>query len=116
MIVLFKKIVDKRPWGRFEQFAANEKCSVKLLYAKKGRRNSYQRHKSRSEFWHVVYGHVAVTLNGRKIRLAAGGEVTIPAGAKHRFFGVTDAVILEMIHGRFDEKDVIRLQDDFNRK
>lgn len=111
-----KKIVDFRPWGRFEQFAANEKCSVKLLYVKRGKRNSYQYHVNRSEFWHIVSGKVIVTLNGRSKRLEAGGEAVIPLRVKHRVFGVTDAVVLELIKGEFYEEDIVRVQDDYGRK
>ncbi len=111
-----KKIVDKRPWGKFEQFTANEKSTVKLLYVKKGKRLSYQYHKGRSEFWHVVSGKIVAVLNGRRIPLRAGGEITIPKMAKHRIIGVEDAVVLELASGKFDENDIVRIEDDFNRK
>ncbi|MDE1855029.1 MAG: phosphomannose isomerase type II C-terminal cupin domain [Candidatus Micrarchaeota archaeon] len=111
-----KKITDVRPWGGFEQFVNNEKCSVKLLYIKKGKRLSYQYHNHRSEVWHVVSGRVLMTINGKNLLLGKGGEAVIPVKAKHRGKGLADAVILEIDYGKFDEDDIVRLQDDFNRK
>lgn len=111
-----RTIVDVRPWGGFEQFATNERCTVKLLHIKKGKRLSYQYHGLRSEFWHVVSGKVLVTLNGRKSLLEKGDEFLVPAKAKHRISGITGAVVLEITRGKFYEGDIVRLQDDFGRK
>lgn len=114
--MLGAKVVDHRPWGRWELFADNEKCTVKLLYVKKGKRNSYQYHKHRSEQWYVVSGKALVTINGVERRVKEGGAVKIPKGAKHRVTGLTDTVVLEVIRGTWDENDIVRLEDDFNRR
>lgn len=111
-----RKLTDKRPWGKFEQFTTNEKSTVKLLYVKKGKRLSYQYHKGRSEFWHVLSGRIIVTLNTKQIQLRRGGEISIPTKAKHRIKGLEDSVVLEISSGKFDENDVVRLEDDFKRK
>ena len=105
----------KRPWGRQEQFTLNERTTVKLLYVKAGRRLSYQYHDKRSEFWRVVKGKVKVTLNGRNKILSDDGMVWLPQGAKHRAEGIEDSVILEIDYGHFDENDIVRLDDDYNR-
>jgi mannose-6-phosphate isomerase len=110
-----EKIVDKRPWGMFEQFTENEKSTVKLLFVKAGKRISYQFHNHRSEFWRIVSGKALVTLNGKNRIMKSGDEVMIPLRAKHRVKGITDAVILEIATGDFDEADVVRIQDDFGR-
>jgi mannose-6-phosphate isomerase len=110
-----KKIVDKRPWGTFEQFTENEKSTVKLLFVKAGKRLSYQYHNHRSEFWHIVSGKALLTLNGKNRIMKTGDEVKIPLRAKHRVKGITDAVILEIAAGDFDEADIVRIQDDFGR-
>ena len=106
---------EQRPWGGFELFTKNEKTSVKLLRIKKNRRISYQYHRKRSEFWKVVQGSIRVTLNGKTKKLKSGDTLRIPLGAKHRMEGLSDSVILEIAYGNFDEKDVVRLQDDYNR-
>ncbi len=109
-------IVDNRPWGKFEQFAANEKCTVKLLHVDADKRLSYQYHGKRSEFWKVVRGKVNIVLDGKKKTLSEGDSIEIPIGAKHRIEGVENSVILEIAFGEFDENDIVRLEDDFNRK
>ncbi|MCL5239260.1 MAG: phosphomannose isomerase type II C-terminal cupin domain [Candidatus Marsarchaeota archaeon] len=115
--MLSKKVVDVRPWGSEDWFVTNEKCTVKLLYVKKGKRNSYQYHNNReSEFWHIVSGQVLVTLDDKELTLGQGEDIMVPKRAKHRFYGITDATILEIISGEFDERDIVRLQDDFSRK
>src|SRR5208337_98750 len=96
-----RKLVTIRPWGRFEKFTHNEKCTIKLLYVKKGKRNSYQYHNGRSEFWKIVSGRVLVTLNGKNIYLRAGGEVKIPVRAKHRVKALEDSIVLEITFGKF---------------
>jgi mannose-6-phosphate isomerase len=106
----------KRPWGRWERFTANEKTTVKLMYIKKGGRLSYQYHLHRAEFWKVVSGKVKVTLNGRTKILEAGDTSGAPLKAKHRIEGLKDSIILEIAHGDYNENDIVRLQDDYNRK
>lgn len=86
------------------------------MHVKKGKRLSYQYHKGRSEFWHVVSGKIVVTLNNKQIPLRAGGEINVPAKAKHRIKSLEDSVVLEITSGKFDENDIVRLEDDFHRK
>jgi mannose-1-phosphate guanylyltransferase len=51
----------------------------------------------------------------KKIR-KEGDEVIIPRKTIHRLEGANaDAIILEISTGDFDEKDIIRLEDDYNR-
>ncbi len=109
------KITDERPWGRFEQFTLNERSTVKLLYIKAGKRLSYQYHRHRSEFWHVVSGEAVVTINGKDKKLRKDGETVVPKLAKHRITGLTDTIVLEVAFGKFDENDIIRIEDDFGR-
>lgn len=108
-------LTDKRPWGKFEKFTQNEKTTVKLLYIKKGRRLSYQFHNHRSEFWKVVVGKIRVVLNKRKIILSEGRSIKIPIKALHRIEGLEDAVVLEIAYGKFDENDIVRVEDDYHR-
>lgn len=113
--MLSERVIDLRPWGKWELFAANEKCTVKLLYIEKGKRNSYQYHKHRAERWFVVSGNALVTLDGKEMRVGEGSEIVIPAKAKHRLTGISDVIVLEVIRGQWDENDIVRLQDDFKR-
>lgn len=113
-----KIYVENRPWGRFERYTHNERCTVKLVYVEGGKRLSLQYHDKRTEFWKVLDGPVKVQL-GNDIRvLQTGDQMTIPPKAVHRLIGLEDkkeAVILEISTGQFDENDIIRLQDDYSR-
>jgi mannose-6-phosphate isomerase-like protein (cupin superfamily) len=108
-------VTAKRPWGSFELFTLNENCTVKLINVEKGKRLSLQYHSKRSEFWKVVAGKVEVTLDSSKIILGKGETVTIPLGAIHRIKGLKESIILEIAFGEFDEDDIVRIDDDFNR-
>ena len=107
---------EKRPWGRFERYTLNEACTVKLVYLDGDKRLSMQYHNNRSEFWKVIKGPVKVQLGNETMTLQVGESVTIPKKAIHRLIGAgSDAIILEISRGEFDESDIIRLEDDFKR-
>jgi mannose-6-phosphate isomerase len=110
-------IEEKRPWGRFERFTLNEQSTVKLVYLDGNKRLSLQYHNNRSEFWKVVKGPVRVQLGNDTIKtLQTGESITIPKKAVHRLIGAgTDAIILEISTGEFDESDIVRLEDDYKR-
>lgn len=109
-------ITEKRPWGRFERFTLNEQCTVKLVYVDGDKRLSLQYHNNRSEFWKVVKGPVKVQLGNDTKTLQTGESMTIPKKMTHRLIGAgTDAIILEISTGEFDESDIVRLEDDYKR-
>lgn len=108
-------MTEQRPWGSFELFTLNEKSTVKLVNVNRGKRLSLQYHSKRSEFWKVVVGKIEVVLNSAKIILKKGETITIPVGAIHRITGIEDSIVLEVSFGEFNEKDIVRLDDDFGR-
>jgi len=109
-------ITETRPWGRFERFTLNERCTVKLVYLDGDKRLSLQYHEKRSEFWKVVKGPVKVQVGNDTRTLQTGESLTIPIKAKHRLMGAgADAIILEISTGEFDESDIVRLEDDYKR-
>lgn len=107
---------EDRPWGKFEKFHENKPCTVKLIYVNQNSRLSLQYHNKRSEFWKVIKGTAMVELDGRTMILTEGETLTIPRQAKHRV-GALDSgcVILEISYGKFDENDIVRLEDDYKR-
>jgi mannose-6-phosphate isomerase-like protein (cupin superfamily) len=105
----------KKPWGRFDEFAKNERVTVKLIHVEKGSRISYQYHRHRREFWWVVRGRVVATVDGVNTTLREGASVEIPARRKHRVAALVDSVLLEVARGRFDEGDIVRIEDDYGR-
>jgi mannose-1-phosphate guanylyltransferase len=109
-------ITEKRPWGRFERFTLNEKSTVKLVYLDGDKRLSLQYHNNRSEFWKVIKGPIKVQLDKETETLQTGESITIPAKTVHRLIGAgTDAIVLEISTGEFDESDIVRLEDDYKR-
>jgi mannose-6-phosphate isomerase len=111
-----KTYSEERPWGRFEKFHENKPCTIKLIYINANSRLSLQYHKKRSEFWKVIKGTAILELDGKAIMLREGETVTIPRQAKHRVGALeSECMILEIAYGRFDENDIVRLEDDYQR-
>ena len=107
---------ESRPWGRFEKFHENKSCTVKLIYVNANSRLSLQCHKKRSEFWKVIKGTAMVEVNEKRIVLGEGETITIPRQVKHRVLALeSECIILEIAYGRFDENDIVRLEDDYQR-
>jgi mannose-6-phosphate isomerase-like protein (cupin superfamily) len=105
----------KKPWGRFEELAKNERVTVKLLHIKGGCRLSYQYHHYRREVWWVVKGRVVATVDGVNTVLREGESVEIKVRERHRAAASVDSVLLEVARGRFDEGDIVRVEDDYGR-
>ena len=107
---------EKRPWGSFEKFNENERCTVKLLYIKPGYRLSLQYHNKRKEFWKIVKGSATVEVKNERSSLNEGDTIIIPSGAKHRIQASNSGcIVLEISYGSFDENDIVRIEDDYNR-
>jgi mannose-6-phosphate isomerase-like protein (cupin superfamily) len=87
-----------------------------LIYVNANSRLSLQYHKKRSEFWKVIKGTAVVEVDKKTIVLKEGETTTIPRQAKHRVLALeSDCIILEIAYGRFDENDIVRLEDDYQR-
>ncbi len=54
---------------------------------------------------------------GNEIKVLQTGEtITIPKKTLQRLMGQeVDAIILEIATGKFDENDIVRLEDDYKR-
>lgn len=91
---------------------------MKRIVVDPGKRLSLQRHRRRSEHWHVVSGTGLVTRETERIRVTAGDSLDIPTGAVHRVqnLGESPLVIIEVQRGDyFGEDDIERFEDDFGR-
>lgn len=107
---------ESRPWGRFEKFHENKPCTVKLIYVNANSRLSLQYHNKRSEFWKVIKGIAMVEMDGKNIVLTEGETLSIPRQARHRVGALdSECVILEIAYGKFEENDIVRIEDDYNR-
>lgn len=110
--------METRPWGGFEVLSEMPDHKVKRVFISPGKRLSLQRHKFRSEHWHIVRGSGVVTIEGEERAVGVGDSVDIPAGAAHRLYNPaqTELVVIEIQRGEyFGEDDIERLEDDFGR-
>ncbi len=108
---------EQRPWGCFEQFTTNARTTVKVITVAPGARLSLQRHEHRDEQWVILDDGVEVEVGGELSRPAVASHVWVPRGTLHRManVGSAPARVLEISYGDFDEKDIERLADDYNR-
>ena len=112
----------ERPWGDFKQYAFNQDCTVSLMRVRPGQRLSLQSHTGRAELW-IVLDNGAVVQAGDDIRRCkAGDEIWIRAGEKHRLTGMPadqpgsrDVRVLEVAFGNWQQADIVRYEDDFQR-
>ena len=109
-----------------EDLKLSGKLSPKILIIAPFKRLSWQYHQRRSEIWNVVSGKIKVITSHDNIERKEeiheeGDEIRLSRGERHRIIGLGDyAVVAEIwIHtdkeNPSDEKDIIRVQDDFNR-
>jgi mannose-6-phosphate isomerase-like protein (cupin superfamily) len=86
------------------------------LYINSGSRLSLQYHKNRQEYWRIVKGNPVIQIHDKEIHSREGEDIVIPTNARHRISaGNSDCVILEVSVGEFDENDIVRIHDDYDR-
>lgn len=107
--------ITKKPWGKFQDLAQGNDWHLKILVLKKGRRISLQRHGKRSELWIVVEGRVKVQKGSEVHILSSQKTIFIKKKEVHRIQGLTDALVVEISFGSHQERDIVRLEDDYGR-
>ncbi len=109
-------LVVDRPWGRFERLTHNRNSTVKLLYIKKGEALSLQYHNKRDEYWKVIDGNPLIEIGELREHANIGDMFEIKNGARHRISATeNNVIILEISTGEFDEDDIVRIEDKYNR-
>lgn len=117
--------VELRPWGAFEVMGSfgvestkGQDVMVKKIVVKPLARPSYQSHHLRQEHWVIVQGKGKVIINGNEQEITTGDMIAIPKNTKHRIINTESAselIFIEVSTGHFDEYDIVRYEDDFNR-
>ncbi|MBU2590233.1 MAG: phosphomannose isomerase type II C-terminal cupin domain [Nanoarchaeota archaeon] len=111
------KYTEERPWGKFEQFCCNEAVTVKIITVKPNSKLSLQYHNYRDEFWKVIEGTGQIVLGDQTIDVKVGDEFIISKKISHRIITTgTVLKVMEISFGKFDEKDIVRLEDEYKRK
>ena len=112
---------------KIDKLKVSGKLSPKILVIAPNKRLSWQYHHRRSEIWKVESGEIKVVtshddVERNEVLLKQGEEINISQGERHRIIGTNDyAVVAEIwIHtdkdNPSDEDDIVRVQDDFDRK
>jgi mannose-6-phosphate isomerase-like protein (cupin superfamily)/CBS domain-containing protein len=111
-----KKYEELRPWGNFEQFCKNMPCTVKIINVNPFAELSLQYHEHRSEFWRVIDGVGTIIIDDEEKITMRGDEFIIPAKTTHQIITKAKPLqILEISFGHFNEEDIIRLKDKYQR-
>jgi len=108
-----------RPWGTYTVLEETPGYKIKRIEVKPGRRLSLQKHFHRSEHWIVVSGTATVTVGAKKYLVRPNESTYIKMGEIHRLEneGKIPVVLIEAQVGEYTgEDDIVRLDDDFERK
>jgi quercetin dioxygenase-like cupin family protein len=63
-----------------------------------------------------VKGSATVQVQNKESTLEEGDDIIIPSGAKHRIqANNSGCTVLEISYGSFDENDIVRIEDDYER-
>lgn len=112
-------VFEYRPWGYFEILKDTPFFKSKVIRVNPQSQLSYQSHAKREEHWTITQGNGEVVLNDQVIPVKAGSHVHIPTGAKHRMRNTSNEMLefVEVQLGSyFGEDDIVRYQDDYQRK
>ena len=110
---------SERPWGRYSVIDNNEDYKIKRIEVNPKGRLSYQYHMKRAETWTIIKGQGIVTVDGVEKKISAGESININKESRHRILnsGDTPLVFIEVQTGTyFGEDDIVRIEDDYNRK
>jgi mannose-6-phosphate isomerase-like protein (cupin superfamily) len=106
----------ERPWGTYTTLGQwSDRITLKVLKVNPESRTSLQKHEHRDEEWTCLSGRAVVTVGKKIIALRVGEKIYIPRKKLHRVFSAKGAEILEVSYGKFDEGDVVRVEDDYGR-
>lgn len=110
-----------RPWGRYYGWDSGKRWNLKTVYVHPGKRLSLQYHHGRSEHWMLVEGDATATIQSstglieETYPLRLGESFRVGRGAVHRLQSKKGGVVVEVALGKFDEDDIVRLEDDHGR-
>ena len=107
----------ERPWGSFKQFAHNQETTVSLMTVLPGQRLSLQSHTGRAELWIVLDDGAIVQVGEETRTYNAGDEIWINVNEKHRLACAGDRPVrvLEVAFGNWQQDDIQRYDDDYQR-
>lgn len=109
----------RTPWGSYSNLYMAASCRVKELIVLPGHRTSLQYHRNRAEILVCVDGQGTIIMDKRILSFQYGQTVVIPMGIPHRIECKGDStlkIIETWIGDKFDEADIVRIEDDYGRE
>lgn len=111
-----------KPWGKEVIWGETKDYVGKLLYINEGHKLSLQYHEEKEETILVISGTLELTVSGHgrrgisTLKLSEGDTYHVTPGTIHRFSATcgTNVVLTEVSTNHLD--DVVRLEDDYDRK
>ncbi len=118
---------EDRPWGTYEVLSVFKEEGVegqidvviKRIVVNPGQRLSLQSHYGRDEHWQFVSGRGEAVVGEKTIKIDGPLHVFVPKQTQHRVTNKdleAPLILIEVSLGMFDEKDIIRHEDDYGRK
>ncbi len=115
------------PGENISELKITQKLSPKILMVAPDMRLSWQYHHRRAEIWKCIQGSVGVVTSDtdeeqQQHTLQVGDIIKLKQGERHRLTGLDDWGVVAEIWQHTnaahpsDEDDIVRVQDDFNRK
>jgi mannose-6-phosphate isomerase len=109
----------EKPWGHEIRWAITEDYLGKIIHIESGHRLSRQYHQMKDESIYVLEGTLVLELHQgkhlEKVVLKPGASWRIYPHVVHRFCAPSEGcTLVEVSTAHID--DVIRLEDDYNRK
>lgn len=108
-----------RPWGTYTVLEDTPGYKIKRIVVAPGKRLSLQKHLHRSEHWIVVSGTATVTVGKETLTVRPNESTYIKMGEIHRLAndGKIPVVLIEAQVGEYTgEDDIVRIEDEYNRK
>jgi mannose-6-phosphate isomerase-like protein (cupin superfamily) len=121
---------EQRPWGSMIKFLENKRGTTKVLMVNKGEALSLQYHYQRDQLYFMLDDGFEITIGetgkaeetGSKLRIVKakkGDMFVFNKKTLHRAEYKGDkafGMYLEVAVGEYDEKDIVRLADRYNRE
>lgn len=108
-----------RPWGHYDSVDFGEGFQVKRILVNPGGKLSLQKHEKRSEHWVILRGIAKIRCGDKVFELNQNESTFIPKNEIHRLENNqnTPLEIIEVQTGSYlGEDDIIRLEDEYERK
>jgi len=101
-------------WGENKEIFCNDTVSINVLDILKSTVCSRHSHKSKYNLFYVLSGNLEVDIfyneyNPHVIKLLPGASFLVEPGIIHRFRGVENSRVIEIMFVKYSAEDIVRL-------